>query len=151
MNDRERTPPEGPGALRYIPTPSNTTSAALQRVEDALDEGLDESFPASDPLAIDTRRPDQRQRIKEGLRAMHALDINCLVEYESFIIELNAELRDSQWFPEFQICKGTQVVSPWQAPATLASATKQRAIEAAAASAIADIRGGLATTFADAP
>lgn len=38
------------------PAPDESTLAAK---EDALDEGLDESFPASDPVAIDVEHPSK--------------------------------------------------------------------------------------------
>jgi len=37
--------------------PDRTAEQERQHAEDALDEALSESFPASDPVAIDIRRP----------------------------------------------------------------------------------------------
>jgi hypothetical protein len=34
------------------PKRSSTPAAAAKRLEDRLDEGLEESFPASDPLSV---------------------------------------------------------------------------------------------------
>jgi len=47
-----------------MPTPPTKTTppapqSAGQHEEDALDEALDESFPASDPVSIDTGKPDR--------------------------------------------------------------------------------------------
>lgn len=150
MKKPEQKPGRGLEALTDFQvggTAAIEQSAALKHVEAALDEGLAESFPASDPFAIDTRAPEQLTRMQAGLRAMHECNICCVIEYEKFIIELNAEQRGSEWFPAFQIFKDGMVVVPWMTPTVPASPTKQIAIEVAAARAVTDIRGGLATAF----
>ena len=78
---------------------------------------------------------------------MHAIEISCIVQYEKFIIELNAEQRRSEWFPAFQIIKDGLIVVPWISPVVSASSSKKIAIEIAAERAITDIRGGLVTAF----
>ena len=45
-----------------MPTPltiPDHPQSPAQHQEDVLDEALDESFPASDPVSIDTGKPDQ--------------------------------------------------------------------------------------------
>lgn len=45
-----------------MPTPStipDDPSTPAQHQEDVLDEALDETFPASDPVSIDTGKPDR--------------------------------------------------------------------------------------------
>lgn len=150
MKKPEQKPLKGLAAMKYrqiegASAPQRTI--ALAHVEAALDEGLAESFPASDPLAIDTRPPEQGAQMRAGLRAMQARDISCIIEYEKFIIELNAEQRSAEWFPAFQVVKDGIVVVPWTTPTVPASPTKQAAIEVAAERAVTDIRGGLATAF----
>jgi len=36
--------------------------AAIAHVDELLDEGLEETFPASDPVAINIERPSDRRR-----------------------------------------------------------------------------------------
>lgn len=44
--------------MTHTPVPDNTSQpAAAAHVEDALDEALEESFPASDPIAISSGEP----------------------------------------------------------------------------------------------
>ena len=150
MKKQAQKPLKGLAAMRYLQIEGASApqrTMALAHVEAALDEGLAESFPASDPLAIDTRPPQQREQMRAGLRAMQAQDISCIIEYENFIIELNAEQRSAEWFPMFQIVKDGIIVVPWTTPTVAAAPTKERAIEVAAARAVTDIRGGLATAF----
>ena len=124
--------------------PFSQRPAALERIEQALDEGLEESFPASDPLAIDASAPENRRGIKDARYAARALDLSCIVEFDQFLIELNAEQRNNEWFPSFQIFKGNLVAVPWTAPTVPASSTKKMAIEVGTESAVADLRGGRA-------
>lgn len=45
-----------------MPTPPNIPEhpqSPAQHQEDVLDEALEESFPASDPVSIDTGKPDR--------------------------------------------------------------------------------------------
>jgi hypothetical protein len=125
--------------------------AARQRVKELFGGESNESFPAGESSAINLRPPEQRERLKAGLRAMHEANISCLVDYENFTIELDAEQRDSRWCAVFQICKGDLVVLPWQREELAAAQTKKSAIDAATAQAIAAIRGGLAVAFAQTP
>ena len=150
MKNHEQKPNIGPAAqknFQLYSTQALHQTDALKHLEASLDDGLAESFPASDPVAIDTRPPEQLTCMQAGLRDMHCNNISCVIEYEKFVIELNAEERHSSWFPAFQIYKDGMVVVPWMTPTVSASLTKRDAIQIAVERAVTDIRGGLATAF----
>ncbi|HEY9571831.1 MAG TPA: hypothetical protein VIR76_01765 [Pusillimonas sp.] len=52
MNNSTNTKPENE------PVPFPTTQDNPTKHEEALDEGLEETFPASDPVSITTKKPD---------------------------------------------------------------------------------------------
>jgi hypothetical protein len=150
MDKQEQGPQKDmapPPYSRIDVTAAPQPNAALEQVEAALDIGYAEIFTAGSAAAVDTRPPDQLTRMQAGLRAMHACEISCFIEFEKFIIEVNAEQRGAGWFPAFQVFKDGMVVVPWMTPTVPASPTKKIAIELAAQRAITDIRGGLATAF----
>lgn len=52
-----------------MPTPliiPDHPQSPAQHQEDVLDEALDESFPASDPVSIDTGKPDRPAATEPG-------------------------------------------------------------------------------------
>jgi hypothetical protein len=51
-----------PAPLTIPPDPQSPA----QHQEDVLDEALDESFPASDPVSIDTGKPDRPTAAEPG-------------------------------------------------------------------------------------
>lgn len=56
-------PPHGPRPPhQHSPAPEPKVKGLDEEEEDALDEGLEESFPASDPLAVSVNRPARPKR-----------------------------------------------------------------------------------------
>jgi hypothetical protein len=54
-----------------MPKPKPGAPEPVKAAEDRLDEALDETFPASDPIAVDISEP-AKPAAKPGERAQHA-------------------------------------------------------------------------------
>lgn len=67
--------------------------------------------------------------------------------YEGFNIQSSASLRDSLWYPAYEISKNGEIVSPWRAPDIDGRGSEAAACEWGTELAVADIDIGLKTIF----